>query len=363
MKLVIHPGLPKAGSTAFQDWCSSSSRILTDYGVYYPGIQPENGIFLASYLSSPSPASLAKALNQLKIFASEAQSRGLETLLLSSEQIFEFTDSFEKLSTNILASLEIIKTLSVLMICRDPREVAKSSWKQAILASGEKRSLDEFSPWLIQILNANTETLAESNQFNLINYPYAIPLNFIDIIKTIACVKELAYSSEDTANILQGSHSLLNQTLPDPCYWFWLSSNRAYSYRAHQISFIRLEILQTRSMLRKHLLKCNSPLKRQKILTAIENLAISKFFEQSAVGKALSLVSQFMNDRSEEQQQAAIEFLLINQDYLYEPTFSKSHVDDIISMIAGNNAGRTPRFIDVLKSIRADKAKIESEGN
>lgn len=347
MKLVIHPGLPKAGSTAFQDWCSSSSRILTDYGVYYPGIQPENGIFLASYLSSPSPASLAKALNQLKIFASEAQSRGLETLLLSSEQIFEFTDSFENLSTNILTSLEIIKTLSVLMICRDPREVAKSSWKQAILASGEKRSLDEFSSWLIQIFNKNIKTLAKSNQLNLINYPYSVPLNFIDIIKTISCVKELPYSSEDAGNILKSSHSLLNQTLPDPCYRFWLSSNRAYSYKAHQISFIRLEILQTRSMLRKHLLKCDSPLKLQKILTAIENLAISKFFEQSAVQRAASLVSQFMNDRSKEQQQAAIEFLLINQDYLYEPMFSKSHADNLISMIAGN-ASRTTRLMDAM---------------
>jgi hypothetical protein len=321
--------------------------MLSDYGVYYPGLEPENGSFLAEYLSSPSPASLAQALNQFKIFASEAQSRGLETLLLSSEQIFEFTDSFEELSANILASLEIIKTLSVLMIYRDPREVAKSSWKQAILASGEKRNLDEFSSWLVQIFNANTKTLAESNQFNLINYPYAIPLNFIDIIKTISCVKELAYSSEDKANALEGSHSLLNQTLPDPCYRFWLSSNRAYSYRAHQISFIRLEILQTRSTLRKHLLKCNCPLRRQKILTAIENLAISKFFEQSAAERAVSLVSKFMNDRSKEQQQAAIEFLLINQDYLYEPMFSKSHADNIISKMAGN-ASRTMRLMDVL---------------
>jgi hypothetical protein len=340
--------MPKAGSTACQDCWSSSSFLLSKYGVYYPGACPENGAFLCRYLASPSPASLEKALNKLNIFASEAQSRGLETLLLSSEQIFEFSDSLEKLSASIQASIEIIETLSVLMICRDPREVAKSSWKQAILASGEKRCLDEFSSWLIQIFNANTKILAESKQFNLINYPYAIPLNFIDIIKTISCVKELAYSSEDTAKVLESNHSLLNQTLPDTCYRFWLSSNRAYSYRAHQISFIRLEILQTRSTLRKHLLKCNCPLRRQKILTAIENLAISKFFEQSAVGKAVSLVSQFMNNRSKEQQQAAIEFLLINQDYLYEPVFSKSHADDIISMITGN-ASRTMRLIDVLR--------------
>jgi hypothetical protein len=341
-------GLPKAGSTAFQDWCNTSSSILSDYGVYYAGIESENGAFLTSYLSSPSLESLAKVINQLNIFASEAQSRGLETLLLSSEQIFEFVHSFEKLSTSLLANLEIIKKLSVLMICRDPQEVAKSSWKQAILASGEKRSLDEYSPWLAQLLNANIQTLAVSNQFNLINYPYAIPLNFIDIVKAISCEKELAYSSEKTANILEGSHSLLNQTLPDSCYRFWLSSNRAYSYRAHQISFIRLEILQTRSTLRKHLLKCDSPLKRQKILTAIESLAISKFFEQSAVERAVSLVSQFMNDISKEQQQVALEFLLINQDYLYEPMFNKSHADEIISEIAGNT-GRTMRLMDVLR--------------
>lgn len=348
MRLVIHVGLPKAGSTAFQDWCNTSSSILSDYGVYYPGIESENGVFLVSYLSSPSLESLAKVLNQLRIFASEAQSRGLETLLLSSEQIFEFSDSLEKLSVSIQASIEIIKTLSVLMICRDPQEVAQSSWKQAILALGEKCCLDEFSSWLIQIFNTNIKTLAESNQFNLISYPYAIPLTFIDIIKTISCVKELAYSSDDTAKVLESNHSLLNQTLPDPCYRFWLSSNRAYSYRAHQISFIRMEILQTRSTLRKHLLKCDSPLKRQKILTAIESLAISKFFEQSAVERAVSLVSQFMNDRSKEQQQVAIEFLLINQDYLYEPRFNKSHADDIISMIAGNT-GRTMRLMDVLR--------------
>ena len=360
MKLIIHLGLPKAGSTAFQDWCSSSSKILSNYGVYYPGLERENGSFLANYLSSPSPARLAKALNQLKIFASEAQSRGLETLLLSSEQIFKFADSFEKLSTSILVSLEIIQTLSILMICRDPREVAKSSWKQAILASGEKRCLDEFSSWLIQTFDANTKILVESNQFNLISYPYALPLNFIDIISSISCVKELACSSEDTSRALESNHSFLNQTLPDFCYQFWLSCNRAYSYRACQISVIRLQTLQARPTLRKHLLKCNCPSKCQKILMAIENLTISKFFEQSTVAKAANLVSELMNDKTKEQQQAAIEFLLINDDYLYEPMLNKSHAEDIISMKAGNT-GRTLKLMDVLNAIRADEAKIESK--
>lgn len=360
MKLVIHLGLPKAGSTAFQEWCNSSSAILSNYGVCYPGMEPENGAFLAAYLSSPSPIRLEKVLSQLKLFSSEAQSRGLETLLLSSEQIFHFAHSFKELSTQILAYLEIFQTLSVLMICRDPGEVAKSSWKQAILASGEKRSLDKFSTWLIQVLSENTRILAESKEFNLIKYTYATPLNFIEIIKTISFGEEPACSRESIPNALESNQFLINQTLPDRCYQYWLSCNRAYAYRAFQISFIRLMILNGNSILRKRFLESDCQIKCQNILLAIENLALRRFFEQSALELAATLVFKFMNNATIEQQQAAIEFLIINDDYLYEPMFNKSHADEIISMMT-ESAGRSTRIMDILKANFINQSKIESE--
>ena len=124
---------------------------------------------------------------------------------------------------------------------------------------------------------------------------------------------------------------------------------------------MRLMILNGNSILRKRFLESDCQIKCQNILLAIENLALRRFFEQSALELAATLVFKFMNNATIEQQQAAIEFLIINDDYLYEPMFNKSHADEIISMMT-ESAGRSTRIIDILKANLINQSKIESEG-
>jgi len=363
MKLVIHVGLPKTGSTAFQKWCNSSSSLLSKFGIYYPGSSPENGSFLCAYLQSPSPAGLAKTLKQLSAYAAEGQSRGLQTLLLSSEQIYEFSPFLKDLNTNILAGLEIIQTLSVLAICRDFQDIMLSSWRQAILASGEKRDLNEYYQWLLPIINTNRQALIEASDNCLIEYPYTSPLDFSDVIKAVSGhmqqdSPELECPSEVMPSNQESNHVLSNQSLPGFCYRFWLSCNRSYTYRAHLVSTIRLELLQGRPALRKYLLKSNRSIRSLTILLAIEGSAVKRFFLLSQAERAAVLVSQFMNHATQEQRQVAMEFLLVNDDYLYEPMFGKSHAESILSRMSGNT-NRTMKLRDVLEKLDSEKAETQ----
>lgn len=348
--LVIHAGLPKAGSTAFQEWCISSTSTLSRYGIHYPGFKSENGSFLVEYLANPSPARLNKILDQLDIAAKECQARGLHSILLSSEQIFEFASTLKELEAGILGRLEIIQSLSYLVIRREIKELAASSWKQSILAAGERRPLEEYSDWLNHCWSVRLQALAE---LNLIEYAYVKPLNYIDILSLILAKArhELPIpksQDQSLASTQEPGHVFSNQTLSLFCYRFWLSKNRAYGPRANIISTIRLQKLESRPNLREYLTNNKYSGKTQKLLEAIENSAINEFFRQSSVGRAANLVSQFLSYLSNEEQQLAMEFLMINEDYLYEPMFGKSHADLIVAMIRSGTADRTLRFRDIL---------------
>jgi hypothetical protein len=355
--------MPKAGSTAFQAWCRSSSVLLAKYGIYYPGANPENGAFIARYLKSPTPISLAKTLLQLKTFVAEGQSRGFQTLLLSSEQIFEHAPYLPDLNANILANLEFLERLSVLVVCRDFQEVAQSSWRQAVLASGERRDFNDYSRWLRQSFSVSQKALVQSNETTLIEYPYTSQLDFSDIIKTVSDPKQQELSEsgglrEGMPSAEKSGHLSLNQTLPEFCYRFWLSCNRAYAYKAHCISIIRRDLLQNRPVLRSYFLRSDDSMRCLKVLLLIERSAISSFLLQSPIERAAGLIKRFMNDETQEQHQAAFEFLLVNDDYLYEPAFSQHHAELIVSQMAGNT-DRTLRLMDVLEALHRKRNDIE----
>jgi hypothetical protein len=354
MHLVIHPGLPKCGSTAFQDWCHSSEDTLSIYGVYYPGGIPENGDFIAEYLEYPSPQKLRNTLSQINSFAAEAQARGLNTLLLSSEQIFQFSGSLGSLQGSITENLQIIRRLSNLVISRDVLQLAPSSWRQSILAEGERLDLHEYTKKLEHIFTNKINEFGDIGNARLIKYPYTKPLDFRKIIELISFEDDQSMPSntsldQDACPSPLLKHTLSNETLPAYCYNFWLSCNRAYNVRAHCISTIRFQLLQERPALRKFLFSNNLCLRSNRILSTLENTALDKFFKSSPVQRARGIISRFFSDVSCEKQQAVMEFLIINDDYLYEPCFSWDH-REVITLLMNNASERSRSFDEILKS-------------
>jgi len=100
LKIVIHFGPPKTGTSSIQNWCLNHRGFLEDSGVYYPphdidrnGVSSGNLFALYQAINNPvfSSDKLMQCINN-------AQARGCHTLLFSSEFFFK---DLSKLASDI----------------------------------------------------------------------------------------------------------------------------------------------------------------------------------------------------------------------------------------------------------------------
>jgi hypothetical protein len=102
MKLFLHCGFPKTGTTALQKWLTTNSDFLKCNGINYPAeLRDEEGIahhVLAKMMSLGVPA----AVDQLAI---ACRSSPLQSTLISTESLTNFLGSDRQLDQQLLESL------------------------------------------------------------------------------------------------------------------------------------------------------------------------------------------------------------------------------------------------------------------
>jgi hypothetical protein len=157
LKIILHVGMPKAGSSALQLACARSRRDLARRGVLYPKspISARHHNLLAAGLRMPGgrlprriaaahgdrllagPDSVADWIASAK---AEAGAVWAETLVLSSESLFRLSgeDSFRRLESLLRGPSD---SLEIVAYVRRPSEHYLSSVQQILKASHRIRPL------------------------------------------------------------------------------------------------------------------------------------------------------------------------------------------------------------------------------
>lgn len=173
MKLLLHIGSTKTGSSAIQKYCFKNRGVLLEHGIYYPnhGVKAAAHHLLAAALH-PTARGLHKSdFNALDVTKEEyfdqtaqkimqtAKSHGAHTVLLSSEYLWgAFGPEFYSHWNSAFSECEIKLTA----LLRRPDNWIQSSYMQAV-KSGNKQ---EFENWYPTFRNRPT---SGSNYFDVIH--------------------------------------------------------------------------------------------------------------------------------------------------------------------------------------------------
>ena len=176
MKLLIHVGTEKTGSSYLQKLCGRNREFLQENGIWFPSagkyekmlqqhtISPGNADELDGYIRD---LKWAKVSSWLLARVDEAQERGCKGLLLSNELLFAALSSAGAVNqfASAAAKAGINESSSLLMI-RDPIDQALSLYKHRA-KSGTTR---EIQTWLERgyfLPNQLSEFLRQIEQSNI----------------------------------------------------------------------------------------------------------------------------------------------------------------------------------------------------
>lgn len=181
MKIYIHIGLHKTGSTSFQRSCEENADLLRDHGLYYPLSLPNQSFYsqhhdIAILVENKDWDGVREVLNWI---VDEAQISSAETVLLSSESFSGLVGKkgsgfkyFEQLL------LERFSDLRYYCVFRKAEELLASNFKQQLAHSGVG---------LLSSKQTIREMLAYSlrNADNLVNAlgPRLVKLSFSDLTR------------------------------------------------------------------------------------------------------------------------------------------------------------------------------------
>ena len=154
MKLFIHVGTEKTGSSYLQKLCGKNRQFLSDCGFWFPNagrherrlqngtISPGNADELTGYIRS---LDWTKVALWLKVRVNEAQKRKCQRLLLSNELLFAALSTSEAVNQfQASAAMAGINESSCLLIIRDPIDQALSLYKHR----AKNGSTDDIEKWL-----------------------------------------------------------------------------------------------------------------------------------------------------------------------------------------------------------------------
>lgn len=138
IKVVLHIGPGKTGTSAIQKWLLKNRSFLKQSGIFYPKHKlDENGVSSGNYASifdrneerGRFEFNAEKASELLKY----AADKGFEQLLLSSEVFFPYLDEL----------LSFFNNVKVIFYVRDLAELAESSYNQSVK---RHRNIEAFRP-------------------------------------------------------------------------------------------------------------------------------------------------------------------------------------------------------------------------
>lgn len=153
MRVIIHPGLTKTGTTAIQHFLDKNSEKLTGLGFYYPKIEEikfENyrssgngyGLYLKVVAESINPALLREAVsNWIGSQCQCAESKGCNNVIISSEALCTLSEDNLKLLISSLPRNGI--SYKFIIFRREPYAWFFSSWLQTVKREGQDKWLDK----------------------------------------------------------------------------------------------------------------------------------------------------------------------------------------------------------------------------
>ncbi len=157
MKVILHIGATKTGSSALQDFLYQNMRVLRSKGICYPDVGIVSGAhhLIAAALHPSAHRLHSDALpdtpqareEQFHTYVAaarrEAEAMKAETLILSSEYLWgDFSPAFYDHWKQAVTGAQV----TIYGVLRDPRNWVPSSYIQAI-KGGEARSLEEWFEW------------------------------------------------------------------------------------------------------------------------------------------------------------------------------------------------------------------------
>lgn len=188
LKLIIHAGTPKTGTTSLQTYLDKKQRKLRGKGILYPhnldDIQnpnaPKHQWFEKNLVTTNLHSFLANFKNVLTQVTEDTH-----TIILSSEGIYNYWWDFPDASKAILSELGQLFDVNVWVWFREPLAFIESYYKQCIRnpqiqnnpCYGKDLSFPEMLdiPWFSQHLNyqgfvTDCQTLFGENSVSAFNY-------------------------------------------------------------------------------------------------------------------------------------------------------------------------------------------------
>lgn len=156
MRLYIHPGLTKTGSTAIQKYLHDNAAVMRTIGYYYPQSSEREANPADSFRSSGNGYSLYLALNATSFnkekqravaidligqWSSEAASLGIENIVVSSEVLCLLDHSAIEVIIDIHRELGI--DLRFVYFTRNPYQWFFASWLQQIKREGGSKWISD----------------------------------------------------------------------------------------------------------------------------------------------------------------------------------------------------------------------------
>lgn len=171
IKIIIHIGPPKTGTSAIQKWLKDHIALLVKHGVYYPQHQEDsNGISSGNFLAvfEPFGDDYRLCTSRLETVMADAVAAGCHTLLLSSEYFFSRL-------TEVIAAVPDIKCIAYV---RNPAELHESHYNQSVKRHGNTDVIRRAPALPMQPLKVLGE-YAQSLDERLVLRPYHDAL-FVD---------------------------------------------------------------------------------------------------------------------------------------------------------------------------------------
>jgi len=188
LKLIIHAGTPKTGTTSLQSYLDKKQRKLRGKGILYPHnrekLQNTNAPKHQWFEKNLVTTNIESFLENFKNIISQVK-KDTHTIILSSEGIYNYWWDFPDESKNILCELSKLFDIEVWVWFRDPLVFIESYYKQCIrnpqVASnpcyGKNLSFSEMLniEWFSQHLNyqgfvTECQTLFGKNNVSVFKY-------------------------------------------------------------------------------------------------------------------------------------------------------------------------------------------------
>lgn len=203
LKLIIHAGTPKTGTTSLQTYLDKKQRKLRGKGILYPHnlekIQNLNAPKHQWFEKNLVTTNLESFLENFKNIISQVK-KDTHTIILSSEGIYNYWWDFSEQSKDILSVLSKLFDLEVWVWFREPLEFIESFYKQCIrnpqvesnpcygkdLSFAEMLNIEWFSRHLnYQDFVSESQALFGKNNVSVFNYEG-------DVVQEVICKLGLA---------------------------------------------------------------------------------------------------------------------------------------------------------------------------